>query len=555
MISIPPKGDKEKRVNANFTPLMVEAQVAPSMTVKIQPGSFWTAMGTHVEYIGGNTPVLTAPGADAKWIVIALNVDGVIVVLDGTSGANPELPTIPEDALPLAGIFLGDASVQITSDMVFDIRPMWSVRTAYVPNLTGELATRPTFDQQTAALAVKADMVGTDSASFVLNQSQTGTSSTDVEIVVERGSEPNVSIRWDETAVQWQFSNDGSAWGPLGLDLALFYTKANLDGGALDTMYYTETESDAMFAPIVHTHVATDVTDFDAAVLAELNTSSIGVLSDVDVTTSAPALGHALLYTGNSAWEPRLLVEADISDMGTYEVAFSKKTAFNVDFGSAAGTVCVGNDGRLSDDRTPLAHTHVKADITDFSDGDYATAVHTHVKADITDFVEGDYATAAQGTVADSALQDITGESIKSLSDVFTAMVPADGEVLTFDTTNGWQSEAVIVAPVDSVAGKTGVVVLVEADVTDLDKYTVAAADALLDAKAPIASPAFTGSIGLPILTLAGAVTLDATTVIGHQIYISDATGSGFGTTAVLGSVCFSNGATWIDVTTGITAV
>jgi hypothetical protein len=43
------------------------------------------------------------------------------------------------------------------------------------------------------------------------------------------------------------------------------------------------------------------------------------------------------------------------------------------------------NDARLSDARTPTAHTHTKSDITDFSDGDYATA--------------------AQGSTADSALQ------------------------------------------------------------------------------------------------------------------------------------------------------
>lgn len=38
-----------------------------------------------------------------------------------------------------------------------------------------------------------------------------------------------------------------------------------------------------------------------------------------------------------------------------------KKTAFNKDFGTAADTVCEGNDSRLSDTRTPKAHasTHV----------------------------------------------------------------------------------------------------------------------------------------------------------------------------------------------------
>ena len=42
-----------------------------------------------------------------------------------------------------------------------------------------------------------------------------------------------------------------------------------------------------------------------------------------------------------------------------------------------------------------------------------------------------DYATAAQGALADSALQDITGESIENLSDV-ASMTPSDGQALVY---------------------------------------------------------------------------------------------------------------------------
>lgn len=38
-------------------------------------------------------------------------------------------------------------------------------------------------------------------------------------------------------------------------------------------------------------------------------------------------------------------------------------------------------------------------------------------------------------------LLDITGESLTDLSDVLTNMTPDDGQVLTYDTTNGWQAE------------------------------------------------------------------------------------------------------------------
>ena len=47
------------------------------------------------------------------------------------------------------------------------------------------------------------------------------------------------------------------------------------------------------------------------------------------------------------------------------EYMFSKNTAFNKNFGATEGTVCQGNDSRLSDARTPKAHTHIMSDISD----------------------------------------------------------------------------------------------------------------------------------------------------------------------------------------------
>lgn len=44
-----------------------------------------------------------------------------------------------------------------------------------------------------------------------------------------------------------------------------------------------------------------------------------------------------------------------------YEPVFAKNTAFNKNFGTAAGTVCQGNDSRLSNARTPTAHANTHA--------------------------------------------------------------------------------------------------------------------------------------------------------------------------------------------------
>lgn len=67
-------------------------------------------------------------------------------------------------------------------------------------------------------------------------------------------------------------------------------------------------------------------------------------------------------------------------------VILTKNTAFNKNYGSTSDTVCQGNDSRLSDARTPLAHTHTISNITELQttlDGK-ASTTHSHVISDIT---------------------------------------------------------------------------------------------------------------------------------------------------------------------------
>ena len=66
---------------------------------------------------------------------------------------------------------------------------------------------------------------------------------------------------------------------------------------------------------------------------------------------------------------------------GIYEPVFSKNTAFNKNFGTTSGTVCQGNDSRLSDARTPKAHTHKKSEISDFPTSMPASDVPAWAKA------------------------------------------------------------------------------------------------------------------------------------------------------------------------------
>lgn len=101
--------------------------------------------------------------------------------------------------------------------------------------------------------------------------------------------------------------------------------------------------------PLAHTHKKADISDFPTSMPA----------SDV------PAWAKAATKPTYTASE----VGASLSShnhAGTYEPVFTKNSAFNKNLGTAAGTVCEGNDARLSDTRVPKAHTHKKSDISDF---------------------------------------------------------------------------------------------------------------------------------------------------------------------------------------------
>lgn len=86
-----------------------------------------------------------------------------------------------------------------------------------------------------------------------------------------------------------------------------------------------------------------------------------------------------------------------------------------------------------SSDHTALTnigvYTHVQID----SHLDDATVHFTEASISITESQISDLGTY---------IEDITAESIKDLSDVFTTMTPLDGQVLTYDNVNGWQAES-----------------------------------------------------------------------------------------------------------------
>jgi len=231
-MNIPLYGDEYRKLFGNMATLCPSAQDEPNMTVKISAGGFWSWLeGTaaYVEYSGGSSPAVTAPASDAKWVVITLNPSGMVVNIDGASGANPVLPTIPVNRYPIALVYVQSTTTRLTNECIFDARPIFSnpVRShgdlsgnnlsdchpiSAITDLSDTLANTPSLTDLNNGLAEKADIDGTPATTFKLNQDFVGTPASNVGIEVERGSATNVFIRWNETDEKWEYTNDGATW-------------------------------------------------------------------------------------------------------------------------------------------------------------------------------------------------------------------------------------------------------------------------------------------------------------------------------------------------------
>ena len=227
-MNLPPYGDQFRRAGAFLSTLKVQPTDTPSMKLNVSAGGFWLNSKKFVEFKGGLTPDFTAPTADSKWCLLVLNHAGSLRIVDGIQSTSPQFPDCPENCFPMTGIFLGRNDTAIKESMIFDIRGIFSTSVLdhnalnnkelpdchtidSITNLREFLNNLPTNDDVRNAMLYKADHDGTISSTFTLNKDQLGTPTSDVSIIVERGSEPDVFFRWNEGLRCWEYTNDGSA--------------------------------------------------------------------------------------------------------------------------------------------------------------------------------------------------------------------------------------------------------------------------------------------------------------------------------------------------------
>lgn len=243
-MNIPPYGNNYIKLNAYFEQLKVYAQDIPNKTVKVNPGLFWMN-NELVEFPGGVSSNILSPinPKTAKIIVITIN-NQKINIIHGQESSNPEIPIIPENNLPLALIYLQYGNLVITNDMIFDLRPFINIYKNYpelnnitidkISNLNDILNKKlniETFETVLNTihnkLNLKADLSGTNEYEFSLNNYFTGVPSTDSFFSVNRGSLPKVSIKWNESIDEWEYTDDGINWKKFNNNLD--YSVAKID--------------------------------------------------------------------------------------------------------------------------------------------------------------------------------------------------------------------------------------------------------------------------------------------------------------------------------------
>lgn len=215
------------------------------------------------------------------------------------------------------------------------------------------------------AEAVNADTVdGLHAASFSLTTHNH--SLDDLSNVSISGNTAGEVLKWSGTA--WVNNTLAEA----GIEPAFIKNTAfnkNFGSSAGTVSEGNHVHTKAQITDFAHTHAGSDITSSvanatNADTLDGYHASSFSLtthnhtLDSLSNTSITSVVAGEVLKWDGSAWINNTLAEAGI------EPAFSKNTAFNKNFGTASGTVCQGNDARLSDARIPTAHTHSGGDIT-----------------------------------------------------------------------------------------------------------------------------------------------------------------------------------------------
>jgi hypothetical protein len=282
---------------------------------------------------------------------------------------------------------------------------------------------------------------------ITLNSNYTGSSPTeDGGIEVERGTLTNKTLVWDETNDKWSVGSEAFVAGAFEGNLIGNVTGTVSSLSNHDTNDVTEGSSNLYYTN-ARARAAVSVTNAAAGTAALAYNSSTGqftftppdlsglggiALTDLSAGTVTATGGGSLSY--NNATGQFLLTPPDLSGYATTSSLATVATTGAYSDLTGAPAALTDTDG-LTEGSTNLYHTTARARssvaaVTGAVASGGGNLSYNQVNGEFT-FTKPDLS---------SYLTDITGESLSDLSNV-ASTTPTDGQVLTYDTTNGWQPE------------------------------------------------------------------------------------------------------------------
>lgn len=206
-----------------------------------------TTLAKLADVATGNALISGGVGVAPSWGKIALttHISGTLPVANGGTGVttstgtgNVVLSTSPTLTTPSIGVATGTSFNSITG--LSSTTPVMngtaavgiSTTVARADHVHGTDTTRAPIASPTFT-----GIVSSQGTQILMNSDVTGSPSENILLSVERGTSPDVAIRWNESTDVWEFTNDGTTYqsigsgGGAGIDLSEVYSAAMFVAG------------------------------------------------------------------------------------------------------------------------------------------------------------------------------------------------------------------------------------------------------------------------------------------------------------------------------------
>ena len=385
-----------------------------------------------------------------------------------------------------------------------------------------------TFTVNTETLLIEDNII-------VLNSNYLGNAENDVNaknagVEVERGTQPNVLIRWNETTNKWQFSNDGTSYYNI-----LGEGNANLTLG-------TDTTGNYVSSLIAGTGIT----------LA--NNSGEGTTPTVAVDTAIIAPLASPTFTGTVSGITKSMVglaSVDNTSDASKPVSTAQQTALDLKANLASptftGTVTIPTGASITAPTGLVKNDVGLSNVDNTSDANKPISTAEQAALDLKANLASPTFT---GTVSGISATMIGLENVNNTSDANKPVSTAQQAALDL--------KAPLASPTftGTVSGITkSMVGLSNADNTsDASKPVSTATQTALGLKANLASPTFTGTVTTPALAIGvspNAIQVDTTGATTGQVLKFDGTKFAPGTdnTAEPGALGSIDGHTDVTIT------